>query len=113
LASLNGAKVASSGNISKTRHRLAVALRALGLRLDSTPIKVNLRVNGFKPKSATYASLGHIYDFTKAASQQFAGSASRESNVVPKTAALFNNYPNPFNPATNIQFSMPAEGRTR
>jgi hypothetical protein len=107
LASVNGAEVVSSGNISKTRHRLSAALGTLGLPLDSTPLKINLRIEGFKPKLASYASLGHIYDFTKAASQQFAGSASMESNVVPKTAALFNNYPNPFNPETVIKYQIP------
>jgi hypothetical protein len=110
LASVNGAKVASSGNINKTRYRLTTALGTLGLPLDSTPLKINVRIDGFEPKSATFASLGHIYDFTKVASKQVAGPAMMEDDLVPKSAALFNHYPNPFNSATNIQFSMPAEG---
>jgi hypothetical protein len=106
LASVDGAKVASSGNINKTRYRLTTALGTLGLPLDSTPLKINVRIDGFEPKSATFASLGHIYDFTQSSSQQFVHRAVVESGFTPKTAALFDNYPNPFNPETVIKYQI-------
>ncbi len=36
--------------------------------------------------------------------------ASGPNTLVPSTYELGNNYPNPFNPTTNIQFGMPTEG---
>ena len=37
----------------------------------------------------------------------------RLSNDVPATYSLSNNYPNPFNPSTNIEFSLPASSYVR
>jgi hypothetical protein len=34
-------------------------------------------------------------------------------NVLPKTLALYANYPNPFNPTTTIAFDLPASGKVK
>ena len=35
-----------------------------------------------------------------------------EGTIVPQTLALEQNYPNPFNPLTQINFSLPVNGKT-
>jgi hypothetical protein len=42
---------------------------------------------------------------------KYSQSVEVEVGVVPRVFELSQNYPNPFNPSTNIQFTVPADGR--
>jgi hypothetical protein len=39
-----------------------------------------------------------------------ATAVSADGNNLPRTFELTNNYPNPFNPSTNLQFAVPKQG---
>jgi hypothetical protein len=42
--------------------------------------------------------------------QGIGGNQSAAAAVIPNEITLHNNYPNPFNPSTNISFGLPSEG---
>jgi hypothetical protein len=43
--------------------------------------------------------------------EQIATSVEASTNDLPASFSLFNNYPNPFNPSTQISFTLPSEGK--
>ncbi len=45
------------------------------------------------------------------AAKQGTGIAPQQKNALPKKSFLLRNYPNPFNPATNITFTLPAKAQ--
>jgi hypothetical protein len=102
LASKAGSLLPSSGALAKTTQRLIVAVKAPG----TAPVHANVEVKGFAAKPTTFASLGHIYDFTQTGSQSLSRSGSREQENAPRSTVLFENYPDPFNPATTIKYQI-------
>ena len=64
------------------------------------------------PKTATdNQPLAFAFDLQKAAVQDDADSKSISNSVeIPKTYAMHQNHPNPFNPSTTIQFDLPEPG---
>ncbi|MDZ7369127.1 MAG: S8 family serine peptidase [candidate division KSB1 bacterium] len=102
LASKAGLLLPSSGAIAKTTQRLAVAVNTLG----TASLQASVEVKGLAAKPTTFASLGHIYDFTQTGSQSLSRSGNREQENAPRRSVLFENYPDPFNPATTIKYQI-------
>lgn len=106
LAKVAGPSFATAGNISETTFRFSVALNSLGISFGATPIKMVVKVEGLNPRSGTFASLGHIYDFTKQL-EKSAPSQEAGRKELPLSTVLLANYPNPFNPETTIKYQIP------
>lgn len=54
-----------------------------------------------------YANLGHVYLYHMLQQANAPGtSAVATTNDIPRSARLYQNFPNPFNPATTIQYSL-------
>ena len=66
-----------------------------------------MEVNALDKKDS-YISIHFIFldQYNKTVSQGF---ISKKVNAVPNDFALKNNYPNPFNPATTIQYDIPID----
>jgi len=111
LASLTGLQLPASGSIAKTTRRLAMALNGRGIPLNSASLQANVNVQGMASKSGTFASLGHIYDFTKLGPQNLSRPANSNNGFASKTTVLFENYPDPFNPETAIKYQIPEASR--
>ena len=68
---------------------------------------ISLEVNALDKKDS-YISIQFIFldQYNNTVSQGF---ISKKVNAVPNAFALKNNYPNPFNPATTIQYDIPID----
>ncbi|NIR50570.1 T9SS type A sorting domain-containing protein, partial [candidate division KSB1 bacterium] len=60
-----------------------------------------------------FASLGHIYDFTKTLEKEQPTEPSLATELAPNSTLLLQTYPNPFNPETTIKYTVPQSGRVR
>lgn len=110
VATVSGVPLAIAGNIDQSRYRITAALNGVSI---STALTANLRVEGLHAKNEVIASLGHIYDFNQSSSSNLPRPADSETDLLPKNFALFENYPNPFNPETIIMYQIPNRTEVR
>ena len=69
--------------------------------------KVNIQIIDVKPLENVYASLGHIYDFTNLKSEIESPLLEPIAEDESVYVLSLSNYPNPFNPVTIINFTLP------
>ena len=62
------------------------------------------------PKEGTFASLGHIFDYTQLASNDKIENEFTKSEKETIKNLTIRNYPNPFNPVTTFNLTIPNEG---
>ena len=88
--------------LARTKPAWSIALAAF----KGKSMKLRFEVSGIAAKPSLIASLGHIYE----AAEGNVLKALEESvhDVVPHDYVI-DNYPNPFNPATQIRFALPEE----
>jgi len=75
--------------------------------------------NSNSPKSYSYADINlaatnynyRLKQIDRSGNFSYSQSIEVEVGVAPKVFELSQNFPNPFNPATNIQFTVPTDGR--
>ena len=70
---------------------------------------ISLGIKGLNPKKGTFASLGHLFDFTSSGSIP----KEQETSTIIPTQYELQNYPNPFNPTTKISFSLPQKSQIK
>ncbi|MGH7450169.1 MAG: T9SS type A sorting domain-containing protein [bacterium] len=112
LTSLAGPSLPAAGMITETSHRFAIGLNAIKPILGAGLLKAIVTVEGLTPKPGTFASLGHIYDFTKSAGKSLLAQQSTEQKDRRSSHRfdLLQSYPNPFNPSTQVRFAMKEAG---
>jgi len=111
LTKISGHEFSASGTIVETPRRLAVPLSAVKQKAGSSNVRAVVKIEGLTPKSEVFASLGHIYNFSKPVEKS---SLTQQSEIAdgqaPNTFALLQNYPNPFNPETIIKYQLASPG---
>jgi hypothetical protein len=94
-------------NINPVREEITIPLNGLTDLPLNTDIRSAVRIGNITPKVGTFASLGHIFDYTSLDSTQ------DESNELVKEEATkelsIQNFPNPFNPSTKFNVNIPKE----
>jgi Secretion system C-terminal sorting domain len=96
--------IAIGANVSTYTQFILPIIYATG----DTPNKLTLQFS-LKPGGTTYhAGTTFLIDDISLGN---ATSVSEAASPLPTVFNLAQNYPNPFNPSTNIQFTVPAEGR--
>ncbi len=78
-----------------------------GAGTSSKPTKYSYLDQGVTPGSYEY----RIKQIDKSGSFKYSTQMQVEVGLAPKVLTLGNNYPNPFNPTTNIEFTLPKDGR--
>lgn len=73
---------------------------------------VNFRLSGSNPPGSSIPD-GRISAFTNYFSISNPTSLTVESEIIPIEYSLQDNYPNPFNPVTNIKFGLPKESSVK
>jgi len=104
LFATTGALLPTSGTIAKTKYRVGMRLNGA---LSAMPLQLSVDLKGLTPAAGIFASLGHIYDFTKTRTAALSRLEGREKESAPQAFMLFENYPDPFNPATTIKYRIP------
>ncbi|MBI1937528.1 MAG: T9SS type A sorting domain-containing protein [Ignavibacteriales bacterium] len=75
-------------------------------------VEIGLKVKGMTPKTTAFASLGHIFDYTNAATQnESAASKISSAETIGSEVLTSENYPNPFNPTTLIRYTIKNSGK--
>jgi hypothetical protein len=92
-------------SLEKKELTIAVAASAFA----GKEIILRTRVNGISLSAGLVASPGHIYQIMDGAVAYPEAQNQQPGAALPGVFAL-QAFPNPFNPSTKIQFSMPAEG---
>ncbi len=93
---------ATSENLAETKFVLSAPLSTFA----GSEISLRTQVSGLANKSSLIASLGHIYEFVEEPQPEVLGKTT--DVAIPKEFALAA-HPNPFNPSTQIRFSLPSE----
>ena len=75
---------------------------------SGTPVPKRLAANDFF--GATSSDQMYMDDYYYNPNTIWPTSVKQQSQEIPVTFALEHNYPNPFNPTTNIKFSIPTKG---
>lgn len=78
--------------------------------LAGKEVSLRTQVSGITQNSSLIASLGHVYEIVEAPLPKRLDKATE--TVTPQDFTL-RVYPNPFNPSTQIHFTMPVEGMAR
>ena len=105
LANSSRSHTLSSGKLPESRYQVSLPVN----RINTNQLLIaEIKLNGLKPKSATFASLGHIFDYTSLTNEN---QRQIEQFVEPVhiEELSIQNYPNPFNPVTVIKYSLPTD----
>lgn len=98
---------AVSNQINLSRKEITIPINTL----NYTPLKVSVKINNLIPKEETFASLGHIFDYTQLALNDKIENKFTKSEKETIKNLTIKNYPNPFNPTTKFDVTIPSEGR--
>jgi hypothetical protein len=106
---------------------LMIRLDSLGYATSAKNVQLSLAVfdpDGYQHPMNSYDTLaGSFYKswwgsewggvYRVVAFDNLVGVPSAEGNVIPTVYALYQNFPNPFNPSTRIRFDLPSAGNVR
>ena len=91
-----------SDKIGEVRKQVSLNLSGL---TDQKNTKAVIKLEGLKPREGVFASLGHIEDYS-GLPDQYQKQIDLSQEVAEVNEYAISNYPNPFNPSTNIQYSI-------
>jgi subtilisin family serine protease len=73
-------------------------------------VKVKTYLEGLEVNKEAIVSLGHLYDYSSFSTEKENVAIEVKTETAPSSYSL-SNYPNPFNPSTTINFSLPKESK--
>ncbi len=99
----------NTGFVNLVREEISIPVNSFTYTPLVTNISASVKIKNLTPRAGAFASLGHIFDYTKLAPENL--KQPEELKVITKVERLdVQNYPNPFNPITNFEVKVAEDG---